>query len=118
MFVLMSQCAEDFVEFFLKDDSKVIEVDVTDALSRYANDVIATTAFGVKCDSLKDRNNEFYFMGNEAANVFKGIRGTVTMIIFMMFPKIAKVFKRRINFIDRIIGFVSFLECVYLARKW
>lgn len=31
--------------------------------SRYANDVIANCAFGIKCDSLNEKNNEFYAMG-------------------------------------------------------
>lgn len=32
--------------------------------TRYANDVIATCAFGLKIDSIANRNNEFYVMGN------------------------------------------------------
>lgn len=91
MFVLISQCAEDFVKFFIKDDDKIVDVDVSDVIARYTNDVIATTAFGIKCDSLRDRENEFYLMGKEAASIFKGTLGVIKVLTFMMFPTIAKV---------------------------
>ena len=34
-----------------------------DLFTRYTNDVIATTALGIGCDSLKNPNNDFYTMG-------------------------------------------------------
>lgn len=73
MFSLITESAEQFTEYFTTNPDKAICLDIKDALTRYANDVIATTAFGIKCDSLKDRSNEFYLMGKEATN-FSGLK--------------------------------------------
>lgn len=76
MFILISECAEQFVDYFVKkvDPSEPLTVEMKDVFSRFANDVIATTAFGIKCDSLKDKNNEFYNAGKKITN-FSGITG-------------------------------------------
>lgn len=73
---LMSEVTEQFVEYFwekAKRQKNPVEVEMKDILTRYANDVIATTAFGIKCDSLKQPTNEFYIMGKDATN-FTGFR--------------------------------------------
>ncbi|CAG5032383.1 unnamed protein product [Parnassius apollo] len=44
-----------------------IDVDCRDLTTRYANDVIASCAFGLKVDSHTDRNNIFYKMANLAS---------------------------------------------------
>lgn len=45
-----------------------IDVELKDIFTRYANDVIASTAFGLEIDSLKEANNDFYVMGKKFAN--------------------------------------------------
>ncbi|KAH9645244.1 hypothetical protein HF086_012122, partial [Spodoptera exigua] len=40
-----------------------IDIECKDLTTRYANDVIATCAFGLKVDSHNDENNQFYLMG-------------------------------------------------------
>nr|ULR85603.1 cytochrome P450 [Spodoptera frugiperda] len=40
-----------------------IDIECKDLTTRYANDVIATCAFGLKVDSHNDENNQFYSMG-------------------------------------------------------
>nr|CAD7395187.1 unnamed protein product [Timema cristinae] len=49
-------------------------LEMKDLFTRYANDVIATTAFGIQCDSLKDNSNQFYqyhnqFLQNVSSNL-------------------------------------------------
>lgn len=44
-----------------------IDVDIKDMTSRFANDVVATCAFGLKVDSHSQVDNEFYTLGKEAA---------------------------------------------------
>ncbi|XP_039754300.1 uncharacterized protein LOC120629425 [Pararge aegeria] len=44
-----------------------IDVDCKDLTSRYANDVIASCAFGLKVDSHTDKNNKFFEMGKNAS---------------------------------------------------
>lgn len=60
-----------------------------DAFSRYTNDVIATSAFGIKVDSLKDKENEFYLMGLKAST-FTPLQ-FIKMIFILVSPRLAKV---------------------------
>ncbi|KAJ8965320.1 hypothetical protein NQ314_004214 [Rhamnusium bicolor] len=68
MFLLMTECSENFVQHFLKKDEEIVTIEFKDVFTRFTNDVIATTAFGVKVDSLDQPNNEFYLMGKEATD--------------------------------------------------
>lgn len=108
MFVLMSQCAENFVEYFLENNSKIIEVDMLDIFTRYANDVIATTAFGIKCDSLRNRDNEFYLRGKEIGALFKGTWVTIKFMLYVLAPSVAKVYKRIVKKISVTLLFLVF----------
>jgi hypothetical protein len=69
MYKLIEECALQFVEYFQNQSEDVVELQMKDAFTRYTNDVIATTAFGVKCDSLKDKTNKFYMMGKDASDL-------------------------------------------------
>jgi cytochrome P450 family 9 len=60
-----------------------------DLFTRYTNDVIATSAFGISCDSLNNPGNEFYEMGRDFTN-FGGIR-TIIFLGYMFSPKLMKV---------------------------
>ncbi|KMQ92391.1 cytochrome p450 9e2 [Lasius niger] len=72
MFTLMSECAVDFTNFL----STSIPVDkrdmnTKDAFAKYTNDVIATCAFGIKINSMKDPTNKFLTYGKEATSIFE-----------------------------------------------
>lgn len=60
-----------------------------DLFTRYANDVIASAAFGLKVDSLREPNNEFYVMTKEIS-LFRGIQA-LKFFGFTAFPKLMKV---------------------------
>ncbi|KAJ8926643.1 hypothetical protein NQ314_020977 [Rhamnusium bicolor] len=91
MFALMAECAENFVQHFLKKDEEVVTVEFKDIFTRYTNDVIATTAFGIKVDSLGQPNNEFYLMGKEATNF--GFWKTLKFLGFALLPKLYELLK-------------------------
>lgn len=93
MFVFISACAEQFTKHFLdKADSKNhITVEMKDVFTRFANDVIATSAFGIECNSLDERNNEFYLMGKKATN-FEGWR-SLRFFGYNLSPILMKFFK-------------------------
>ncbi|KAK5641869.1 hypothetical protein RI129_010416 [Pyrocoelia pectoralis] len=91
MFLLFSECAQQFVEYFEKKKETVINVEMKDILTRFTNDAIASTAFGFKCDSLKEQENEFYTMGKKATN-FGGTR-LLLMSALGLFPLLQKVIK-------------------------
>ncbi|XP_055679446.1 probable cytochrome P450 9f2 [Lutzomyia longipalpis] len=56
-------------------------------LSRVALDVIATCAFGIKVDSLTNRDNEVYVAGKALTN-FSGIGRTLKFMLYKFFPKL------------------------------
>lgn len=65
---------------------------VKETFTRYATDVIATSAFGVKVNSIKDRDNEFYTNARTAIQEI-GKPLWVLKIVFMMnFSKLMRTF--------------------------
>lgn len=90
MFSLISDCAAYFVKHFLKKNEDVTVVEMKDVCSRYTNDVIANIAFGIQCDSLGERNNEFYLMGRDATDL-KSFWRSIKLFGFFIFPRIYKV---------------------------
>lgn len=91
IFVLIDECVNQLVDYYQQQDQELINVELKDVFTRFTNDVIATTAFGIKCDSLKDRNNEFLLAGRELAD-FGGLKRFV-FFMFDSYPRIAKVRK-------------------------
>ncbi|KAJ3645281.1 hypothetical protein Zmor_022947 [Zophobas morio] len=92
MFTLISQTGEQFVKYFLTQNENLTTFEMEDIFTRVTNDVIANIAFGVECDSLVDRKNEFYMMGKEATN-FSGLWKTFKFFGYMLIPKVFKYFK-------------------------
>jgi len=73
----------------LCSEGNILVVEMRDLFTRYTNDVIATSAFGIECDSLKNPKNEFYEMGRDVTNF-----GGVAALIFFGYafsPKLMKV---------------------------
>ncbi|GLH10353.1 Uncharacterized protein GBIM_15274 [Gryllus bimaculatus] len=102
MFLLISECAQQMTEHLRKkyaesDEgslNKPLPFDMKDLFSRMANDVIATAAFGVRCDSLKQPENEFYRMGKLITTISK-LRSFI-LVGYMLFPKIVQWFGARL----------------------
>ena len=92
MFSLICECAENFTTYFenIVDPSNALEIDVKDTITRFTNDVIATTAFGIKCDSLKDKENEF-LINSRKLLAFFSLKSIFKFIILEYFPKLARV---------------------------
>ncbi|CAH0564733.1 unnamed protein product [Brassicogethes aeneus] len=90
IFLLINETTENFAQHFEDKNEDLISLNLKETFSRLATDIIATTAFGLKVDSLKDPNNDFYLMGKEVTTF------TAWQIIksfaFMIIPKIYKEF--------------------------
>lgn len=80
MFELVSECSRTFVDYFVKNPEAAKEIELKDAFTRYTNDVIASVAFGITVNSVKDRDNIFFRKGAEATN----FAGTLNMIKFTL----------------------------------
>jgi len=57
--------------------------------TKYTNDIIATAAFGIECDSLSNPKNEFYEMVRDFTN-FRGLRALI-FFGYIFSPKLMKV---------------------------
>lgn len=66
-----------------------MEIDAKDIASRYANDVIASCAFGLRVDSQSDRENNFYKMGNKTTDF--GFKALLTVLGYGSVPRVMKV---------------------------
>lgn len=102
MFKLMQQCAEDFGQFIIEQITKDgKEIELKDVFTRFTNDVIATCAFGISVDSMKDPNNEFYLVGKKVTNFDRPLQ-TLKFVLIGLFP----FMKRLLNvaFVDEASG--------------
>jgi hypothetical protein len=70
---------------FLAEGNLLI-LELKDIYTRFTTDVIATTAFGLKVDSLQQPTNKFYVMGQEATNF-----GLMKWFMVFALPKIMEV---------------------------
>nr|AVL92872.1 CYP450 [Locusta migratoria] len=102
MFVLMTEIGQQMVTHLSEriaehkgsSGEDVLTMEMKDFFTRVTNDVIATTAFGVRVDSLSDPNNTFYTMGRTMSNM-------KALVAFGYFcsPKLMKLLN--IPFFDR-----------------
>ncbi|XP_018354002.1 PREDICTED: cytochrome P450 9e2-like [Trachymyrmex septentrionalis] len=92
MYKLMFNCGVDFGSYLaqLSPEERIMEI--KDVFTRFTNDVIATCAFGVKVDSMRNRKNDFYVYGTEATN-FTGNLIFLKMYILRSLPWLARIFK-------------------------
>ncbi|XP_060523283.1 cytochrome P450 9e2-like isoform X2 [Cylas formicarius] len=90
MFVLMTETAESFTDYLVaSSENKPREYETKDLFTKYTNDVIASCAFGIKCDSLREDKNEFYKMGQNISNTFKRIL-SLKGLLNVFFPKLCQ----------------------------
>lgn len=94
MFKLMTSCGHNFVNFLAELPEDKREVDILDAFRRYTTDVIASCAFGVQIDSLKDRDNDFFRYGKESSGFEGG--AFIKFFIIQMLPRLANLLRLRV----------------------
>jgi cytochrome P450 family 9 len=73
----------------LSADGEMLVLELRDLYSRFTNDVIATAAFGIGIDSLKNPTNEFYTTGQEAFKT--GHLRMMKHFACLMSPKLVQV---------------------------
>ncbi|XP_014476475.1 PREDICTED: cytochrome P450 9e2-like [Dinoponera quadriceps] len=100
MFKLMSDYAADFANFIaeLPLDQEVIQT--KDIFRRYTSDVIATCAFGVSVDSMRNPKNLFFVYGKEATTF--NIVALLKIFMFRMLPSVAALL--RLKFVRNVIA--------------
>ncbi|GBP26429.1 Cytochrome P450 9e2 [Eumeta japonica] len=108
MVPLIQDCSKNLVRYLdaeiKKSDNGYLDVDSKDLFTRYANDVIATCAFGLRVDSIAEKDNEFYRMGHKCTN-FSYVQ-ILKMITILIFPFINKIMSIEI-FPKDVTGFLK-----------
>lgn len=96
MFQLMLQTIDEAMLYLrdLQQDAssasvRGFELDVKDFSSRLTNDIIASTAFGLRVNSFRDKDNEFYVKAKKAINfnIFQQLKA----LFITLMPKVSKV---------------------------
>ncbi|XP_058065467.1 probable cytochrome P450 9f2 [Anopheles bellator] len=86
MFDLITECSVQMVQHFRQQSSDAGRVyEMKEVFARFANDVIATCAFGLKVDSFRDASNAFFANGKQLVN-FNRIGVIVKAIGYSMVP--------------------------------
>ncbi|KAK1117067.1 hypothetical protein K0M31_016990 [Melipona bicolor] len=89
MFELVSKCSNNFVDYLYEHSEFHSAVELKDIFTRYGNDVIATAAFGIDVNSLKDPDNEFYERGVDASS-FGGTLRLIKFLLFRLSPRLTR----------------------------
>lgn len=114
MFSLMVNCAQNTTAYIKQNCvKKPLELEMKDFFTRFTNDVIATCAFGIQIDSLKDKDNEFFKAGQSITN-FAGLQG-LKFFGYSSFPKFMKFFKISM-FEKKVVAF--FRDLVHGTMKY
>ncbi|XP_011700273.1 PREDICTED: cytochrome P450 9e2-like [Wasmannia auropunctata] len=95
MFELVCHCAENFANFVATQSGEIGKTyDVKDLLCRFANDTVATCAFGIDVDSFKNPKNEFFVLARKTVN-FDSIL-SLKFLMHRNFPLFCKLIKLRL----------------------
>ncbi|EAT41565.2 AAEL006795-PA [Aedes aegypti] len=99
MFALIAECGQRMVEFYKgAEEGSRIEVEAKEMFSRFTNDVIATTAFGIEVDSFRQPENEIFSLG-KAVMQPSGLLNTLKGIGYVLFPKL--MVKMNVDFLSK-----------------
>ncbi|XP_053683834.1 probable cytochrome P450 9f2 [Sabethes cyaneus] len=93
MFDLVLECCESMVQFYQNEIGTQMgrEYEMKDVFSRFTNDVIATSAFGLRVDSSKNRDNEFYAQGKKMMR-FNRLSVALRIVACRLMPTVVRPF--------------------------
>lgn len=98
MFSTISEVADKFMEQISLETKSTGQIEIKDILSRFTTDVIAKTAFGIECNSLKNCETEFYKIGLKAFSKTNFIK----RLLISNYPNLAR--KLHVTTTDKEIG--------------
>ncbi|XP_052900076.1 cytochrome P450 9e2-like [Anopheles moucheti] len=94
MFELVAECGQTMVAHFRSEEQKAraasgtgLQLEMKDVMTRFANDVIGTAAFGIKVDSFRDPTNQFITFARSVTNQ-QSFGKALKMIGFTFAPKL------------------------------
>lgn len=101
MLDLIVEIADEMTQYMVNDIGKngCPQWEVKDLVSRYTNDAIATSAFGIKVNSMEDPQNDFMLAGKEVRDR-SSLLGTLKLMVIMIFPRLSKALDLNVNTIS------------------
>lgn len=96
MFHLMSECAVNFAEYLkttATQEGRLMK-EMKDTLTRYTNDVIATCAFGISVDSMRNPENDFYMYGKKSTDF--NLRALMKIMFLQHLPNLSRLLNIKI----------------------
>lgn len=92
MFELVVECADDMAKYFIDESKqgKSIRWEMKSLFARYTIDIIASCAFGLKIDSLRDPNNEFFRFGNGMLSSRGKKNNALRFLLIRAFPNLMR----------------------------
>ncbi|XP_017053638.1 probable cytochrome P450 9h1 [Drosophila ficusphila] len=93
MFELIQSCSEEGVLHVLEQlqpsKEAVIDLEMKDYFTRFANDVIATVAFGLSINSFRRKDNEFFRIGQALSRITPW--SMAKAMLHALFPRLMKI---------------------------
>lgn len=94
MFPLIVECAVNFSEYLTNVPSNKRVMEIKDIFTRYTNDVIATCAFGINVDSMRNPDNDFYVYGKKATDL--GVISLIKILMYQHVPSLVRLFNLKV----------------------
>lgn len=111
----IKECSEELMKIIKSKSKQTDQIDVKEVLGNFATDVIGTTAFGLKVDTIKNENSDFRIHSKKLFGDTNPIQ-LVKMVIGMLFPKFSKFIKLEITPRDTIDFFHGVMSDVIKYR--
>jgi cytochrome P450 family 6 len=95
MFQNFVECGQELEKYFEEPANKEHIVEIKDILARFSTDIIASCAFGIQCNCLRNPEAEFQRWGRKFSD--PSISQNLRDILYFMVPNIAIALKITIN---------------------
>lgn len=91
MFGTINEVADKLLTVIDRQMMETGQLEVKDTLARFTTDVIGTTAFGIDCNSLEDKDSKFYEMGTRIFKPTSGFWKRIMRVTFKNFSRWLKI---------------------------
>ncbi|EDW02023.1 GH20129 [Drosophila grimshawi] len=117
MFELINECSVEgvrYIECELRGaNTNEIELEMKDYFGRFANDVIASSAFGLKVNSFAHQKNQFYTLGQSVLHISR--LAMFKVFLYGIIPNVMKCLRVKV-FDSRKVNY--FINLVFDAMKY
>ncbi|XP_017077517.1 probable cytochrome P450 9h1 [Drosophila eugracilis] len=96
-------------------EENTIDLEMKDYFTRFANDVIATVAFGLSINSFRRKDNEFFRIGQSLSKI--SAWSVVKAMLYALFPRLMKLLRIQVMDMKNIDYFSSLVNVTMRYRQ-